>query len=197
MLVYIISAIILVLVLINWFLGEKLYEVPKDTGFFDNVNAYNLSKERYIFADPSYVVSISMITGALIGLYLAYAAVQSVNSIIVAITIIVLSACYLIELTRNITLCDGVLTLSKFFSFKKEIDVRTIKGMYIYSYNKKFLKKHAYTTKLVITLNDDRKIKFSLSSLDNKSVLNMMKDTFGITRNKMFISKRDDGPIKK
>jgi hypothetical protein len=71
-----------------------------------------------------------------------------------------------------------------------------ITGMYIYSYNKKFLKNHAYTTKLVVVEDSGKKHKFSLSSLDNKAVLNLMKDTFGVTNNKMYIAKTRDLPAK-
>ena len=192
MIIYVISAIVLLSIILNWFLGEKLYEIPKDKSFFDNVTAVNLSKERNIAADPRYVVKISVLTGILIGLYLAYASVEDVNGWFVFFVVAMIFVCYLIELTRKITLKDGKLTLSKFLSSPKEIDPRRVNGIYIYSYNKKFLKKHAYTTKLVIVLTNEQVIKFSLSSLDNKSVLNMMKETFGVTRNKMFISKRSE-----
>ena len=62
--------------------------------------------------------------------------------------------------------------------------------MYLYSWNKKFLKKHALTTKLVITTNSDKKYKFVISSLDNKAVLNLLKENFGVINNKMYIGKK-------
>jgi hypothetical protein len=49
--------------------------------------------------------------------------------------------------------------------------------MYIYSYTKKFLKKRALTTKLIVVTKTDKFYKFVLSSLDNKAVLNMIKET--------------------
>ena len=77
-----------------------------------------------------------------------------------------------------------------------ELDATKIRGMYIYSYNKKFLKSHAYTTKLVITDTDNHITKYTLSSLDNKAVLNMMKESFGVNSYKMFISKHEKMPIQ-
>lgn len=192
MVIYVISAIVIISIVLNWFLGEKLYEMPRDKGFFDNVTSVNLSKERNIAADPRYVVKISVLTGIFLGLYLAYASVEKIGGLLVTFVTLAIFVCYLIELTRKITIKDGKLILSKFLSSSKEIEPHKIKGIYIYSYNKKFLKQHAYTTKLVIVMYDDKMIKFSLSSLDNKSVLNMIKEVFGVTRNKMFISKRNE-----
>ena len=95
------------------------------------------------------------------------------------------------ELTRTIELKEGKLIFSRFLYRQKTFDVARITGMYIYSYNKKFLKKHAYTTKLVVVEDNGKTTKFSLSSLDNKSVLNMMKDSFGVVNNKMFIANKN------
>ena len=119
MIIYVLSAIILIAIGINWFLGEKLYEIPKDKGFFDNVTAVNLSKERNITADPRYVVTISVVTGIVLGLYLAYTSVEGASGWVVSIMAVLIFVCYLIELTRKITLKYGKLILSKFLSFSK------------------------------------------------------------------------------
>ncbi|MBQ8299688.1 MAG: hypothetical protein IJX99_07565 [Clostridia bacterium] len=192
MLIEILSGIIIVLALINFILGIKLYEKPRENGYFNNVGELNMSRERTIAADPKYVLVISVITGILMGLYLGYAAALEKGGILIVATVIILAIIYLIEITRTVTLKENKLTLSKFLSFEKEIDVNQITGMYIYSYNKKFLKSHAYTTKLVITQRDGKITKFTLSSIDNKAILNMMKESFGINSYKMFISKHEN-----
>ena len=192
MIAYIITGIILLLILINFVLGNKLYEEPKESGYFNNVTSLNMSRERNINADPRHVVTISIIVGVLIGIYIAYLTSLNVNGLFFAITTILLLIIYLTELTRRIILKDGKLILSKFFFIEKEIDVSNITGMYIYSYNKKFLKSHAYTTKLIITDSKGRKTKFTLSSINNRAVLNMMKEAFGINSYKMYISKKEN-----
>lgn len=191
MLIYLLSAVILIIIAINQFLGYKLYEVPKNQEYFNNVNEINLVKERNISANPKYIVKISIFTGIMIGLYAAYASVYDVSGLFVLGMVLVFLGLYFIELTRKITLKEGTLTLSKFLGKTYEIDARKISGMYIYSYNKRFLNKHAYTTKLVIVDDSKKIIRFTLSSLDNRSVLNMMKESFGINNYKMFISKRE------
>lgn len=191
MVAYILTVIIILLSLINFILGIKLYEEPKERGYFTNVNVLELDRERNICADPKYIAEISIIVGILLGIYLAYLTSLSMNGIIFTGTTILLVVMYLYELTRRITLKDGTLTLSKFFFLKKEIQASAIKGMYIYSYNKKFLKSHAYTTKLVITDYQGKRTKFTLSSIDNRAVLNMMKESFGINSYKMYISKKE------
>ena len=191
MIAYILTAIIILLILGNFILGIKLYEIPKESGYFNNVGSLDLSRERNIFADPRHVATISIINGILIGLYIAFLTSIGVNGILFTITTILLTVIYLTEITKKIILKDGKLTLSKFFFIDREIEASQIKGMYIYSYNKKFLKSHAYTTKLVITTNQEKKIKFTLSSIDNRAVLNMMKESFGINSYKMYISKME------
>lgn len=191
MLIYIISGIIIVLALINFILGIKLYEEPKENGYFNNVGNLDMARERTIAADPKYVLIISIITGILMGLYLGYAAALEKSGIIITATVVIIAIMYLIEITRTVTLKEGKLVLSKFLSFEKEIDVNQIVGMYIYSYNKKFLKSHAYTTKLVIVGRDGKLTKFTLSSIDNRAILNMMKESFGINSYKMFIAKHE------
>lgn len=191
MIAYILSGIIIVLALINYILGIVLYEKPKEKGYFNNVCDVDMSREKTIAADPKYVLVISIITGILMGLYLGYVNVLEKSGLIITLTATIIAITYLIEITRMITIKEGKLTLSKFLSFDKEINLNQITGMYIYSYNKKFLKSHAYTTKLVITERDGKTTKFTLSSIDNKAVLNMMKDSFAINSYKMFISKHE------
>lgn len=188
---YILTGIIILLALINFILGNKLYETPRENGYFNNVTGLNLSRERNIFADPKYVVLISIIVGVLLGIYVAFLTSLQMNGFIFTCTTLLLVIMYLYELTRKITLKDGKLTLSKFFFLKKEIPASEIKGMYIYSYNKKFLKSHAYTTKLVITNYQGKTTKFTLSSIDNRAVLNLMKESFGVNSYKMYISKKE------
>ena len=191
MVAYILTAIIILLALTNFILGVKLYELPKENGYFNNVNALDLNRERNICADTKYIAGVSIIVGVLIGMYIAFLTSLDMNGIIFTGTTLLLVIMYLYELTRRITLKEGKLTLSKFFFLKKEIPASEITGMYIYSYNKKFLKSHAYTTKLVITDYQGKKTKFTLSSIDNRAVLNMMKDAFGVNSYKMYISKKE------
>ncbi|MBQ6860316.1 MAG: hypothetical protein IJO08_01560 [Clostridia bacterium] len=191
MVVYVITAIIFIVAIINLVLGERLYKLPNDKAFFNNVNSVNLEKEKYIAANPRHVVALSVLTGALVGLYLGLARVNEVNASIITVAILFILVIYFMELTRTITLKEGKLTFSRFLYKTRTFDATKITGIYIYSYNKKFLKKHAYTTKLVVVEDNGKKFKFSLSSLDNKSVLNMMKDSFGVVNNKMYIANKN------
>ena len=94
------------------------------------------------------------------------------------------------EITKRISIREGVITLSGFLLKTKQIDISRITGMYIYSYNRKFMKGHAYTVKLVIVDDSGKRTKYTLSSIDNRAVTNMMKENFGIEKNKMYIAKR-------
>lgn len=188
MAVYIVSAIILVLSILNFYLGEKLYKVPKDENYFRNVEEYNFSKSKEIGPDPKYVVIISIATGILLGLYFGLTAICNANGIVILFTVLLVMYSYLSEITRRVSLRDGVLVFSKFLSPKKEIDASKVIGMYIYSYNKRFMKNHAYTVKLVVTENNGKKTKFTISSIDNRAVMNLMKENFGVQRNKMYIA---------
>lgn len=193
---YIITAITYILIITNWILGERLYKEPNNRAFFNNVTTMNLAKERYITANPKYILRLSICTGIFMGFYLGLANLEGIESFVTVPTLVTLFGVYLMELTRTISLKEGKLKFSRFLYIPKEFDVMRITGMYIYSYNKKFLKNHAYTTKLVIVEDNGKKHKFSLSSLDNKAVLNLMKDTFGVTNNKMYIAKTRDIPAK-
>lgn len=195
MIIYIITAIIIAFALSNFILGIKLYEKPKENGYFTNVGKVDFIHDKYIMAEPRYVVTLSIITGVLIGLYLAYATSLQIGGIMIGLTALLIFYMYVVEITKRITFKEGKLTLSQIF-YEEIIEAPQIKGMYIYSYNKKFLKSHTYTTKLVITTTEDKTIKFTISSLDNRAVLNMMKETFGINSYKMFISRREELPSK-
>ena len=193
---YVVSGIIIAFIVINYFLGYKLYSVPKNEKYFNNVTALDFSKGKYICPEPRYVILISIFTGVMIGIYVALASILDFNKWIALIVVLLICVCYLIEITRAIIIRDDKLILSKIFSKKVELYGNDIKGMYIYSYNKKFLKSHALTTKLVIITKTEKTYKFVLSSLNNKSVLNMMKENFGVTEYKMFISKKSEDKIK-
>jgi hypothetical protein len=188
--VYVVSIIIVILVALNFFLGEKLYSVPKDTRYFNNVEKYDCLKNREITPDPKYVVTISISTGVLLGLYLGLSAICGVNGIVVTLATALICVCYLMEITKRISIREGVITLSGFLLKTKQIDISRITGMYIYSYNRKFMKGHAYTVKLVIVDDSGKRTKYTLSSIDNRAVMNMMKENFGIEKNKMYIAKR-------
>lgn len=193
---YIVSGVIIAFVIINYFLGYKLYSVPKNENYFNNVNRLNLSKERYISPEPQYVLVLSIFTGVMIGIYLALATIFKINNWFALFIVLLIIVCYLIEITRAVIIRDDKLILSKIFSRKVELAGSDIKGLYVYSYNKKFLKKHALTTKLVVTTKLGKTYKFVLSSLNNKAILNMMKDNFGVTDYKMFITKNSNSNNK-
>lgn len=188
MAVYVVSIVILILSILNLYLGEKLYKVPKDENYFNNVEEYDLSKNKEIGPDPKYVVITSITTGILLGLYFGLTAICDANEIVVLCTFLLVMYCYLSEITRRVSLRDGVLIFSKFLSKKKEIDASRITGMYIYSYNKRFMKNHAYTVKFVVIEGTGKKTKFTISSLDNRAIMNLMKENFGVQRNKMYIA---------
>ncbi|MBQ9280038.1 MAG: hypothetical protein IJ215_03205 [Clostridia bacterium] len=188
--IYIVSAVIVLVILINYLLGKNLYREPKNPGYFDNVTELKFTKNKNIAAEPRYIVKISVLIGIAIGIYMAYASILRANWVVVLGMVLILLSAYLVELTKSITLDEETITYTKFLSKKRTIDIQDISGMYIYSFNKKFLKQHAYTTKLVITLKNGERVKLSLSSLDNRAVLNMMKDNFGVSSNKMYIANK-------
>lgn len=192
MLVYVVSAIIFILVALNFFLGERLYKIPKDTNYFNNVEEYNISSNKEIIADPKYVLTISILTGILLGSYLGLATVCNVHNIIVTLGTVTICCCYLAEITRRVAIRDGVLVLSRFLMPKKEIDANRITGIYLYSYNRKFMDNHAYTVKLVVAQTSKKLTKFALSSIDNRAIMNMIKDNFGVKKNKMYIANQKE-----
>ena len=177
MLMYIVTIIIFILIFINYFLGFKLYKEPKNNAYFTNVKHYNVIHQRDIMASPKYIFSIS---ASLRNLF---------NSYVIWGTIITLFILYLIEITRKVLLTEDNLVFERMFFKAKKIPLNRIEGMYIYSFNKKFIDKNAFTTKLVVSTGNS-KYKFTLSGIDTRAVMNMMKENFGISENKMFIAQK-------
>lgn len=185
-LILIITAVI---VIVNYYLGAKLYMVPKNSNYFENVKEINSNNLKDILPVPKYVLTITILNALLIGIFYAVCTIAAVNSWIPFGYAAVLILLYIIELSRGISVNENTLILSRFIRGDVAIPISTIEGMYIYSFNKKFLKKHALTTKLVITASG-KMYKYTISSLENKAVLSMMKNCFGITDYKMFIAKQ-------
>ena len=147
---YIVSALIVLFTLLNWVFSIVLYKLPEDQGYFHNVNQVHIEKNRYILPEPRYAVVSSIMSGCMIGLYMALAKYYLVNSKVITGIAVLLFMCYLVEMTRKIVLDEENLTSYRFFFIRKRIPVSSIQGMYIYSYNKKWLKQHALTSKLVV-----------------------------------------------
>ena len=187
MIMYIVTAIIFVLIFLNYFLGFKLYEEPKNQGYFTNVKHYNVVRQKDIMTSPKYVFIISVSLGIFFGVYVLLGRMLEINALVIWITFLTLFGLYLVEITRKISLTEEYLKFEKAFYKTKLIPLEQIDGIYVYSFNKKFINKNAFTTKLVV-VNGKSKYKFTLSGIDTKSVLNMMKDNFGISENKMFIA---------
>ena len=186
---YIVTALVYILTAITYLLSYKLYKEPKNDAYFDNVNNYNTINKKDIMASPKYVTTISILLGVFIGMYICLADLSNINLYVKYITIAILIGLYLVEITRKITLNEDNLEFEKFLYPTKSIPLTSIDGMYIYSYNKKFLNRRALTTKLVVSTGRE-KFKFTLSSIDVKAVINMMKENFGITENKMYIAEK-------
>lgn len=179
----------LVLIVANYYLGAKLYMVPQNPNYFSNVKEININNLKDINPAPKYVLTITLLNALLIGMFYAVCDISGTNGWIPLTYATVIVLLYVIELSRSISINDNTLILSRFLKRDIIIPLATIEGMYIYSFNKRFLKKHALTTKLVVTASGKR-YKFTISSLENKAILNMMKNSFGITENKMFIAKQ-------
>lgn len=189
MAMYVVTVLIYIGIFANYFLGYKLYKEPSNSGYFSNVNHYNTINGKDIMASPKYVAGLSILLGLFGGAYLLLCELVNMNSLLKWITVAILFVLYLIEISRKITLNDDSLELEKLFSATKKIPLNDIDGMFVYSYNKKFLNKRAFTTKLIVA-SGKKRYKFTLSSIDVKSVMNMMKDNFGITENKMYVAKK-------
>lgn len=187
--VYFIIIVSAILIVVNYYLGAKLYMMPKNDAYFNNVNEVNINNFKDIKPSPKYVISITILNAILIGVFFAICGVKQTNVWIPIIYALVILILYLIELSGSISINENTIILSRLFKKDIIIPIVTIQGMYIYSYNKKFLKKHAFTTKLVI-IASNKIYKYTISSLDNKAILNMMKNSFGITEHKMFIAKQ-------
>lgn len=191
MIMYIITALIFVIIFVNYFLGSVLYKEPKSEIYYSNVSNYNVIDKKVLMASPSYVAILSILFGSFAGIYLSLCDIQGVNQYIKWATIIVLFLLYLTEITRKISMTDLDLEFEKIFTPTKKIPLSKIDGMFIYSYNKKFLNKRALTTKLVVTTGKE-KYKFTLSSFNIKAVMNMMKENFNVSNGKMYVYKRKE-----
>lgn len=187
MIMYVITILVFVGVILNYLLGKFLYKEPKNKNYFSNVRNCNTINKKNLMASPKYVTVLSILVGIFFGSYYFLCTLCEVNSTLFWSLILVLSVLYLVEITRKISVTDENLEFEKIFSPTRKIPVNLISGIYIYSFKKKFLNKRALTTKLVVVTNKE-KYKFTLSSIDIKPVLNMMKENFGITENKIFIA---------
>jgi hypothetical protein len=187
---YAITAVIFVAIFANYLLGYKLYGEPKNKEYFSNVNNYNTINKRELMASPKYVVELSIFIGIFIGLYLFLSDLQSINWWLKWVTILIIAILFIKEITQKITITEDELVYEKFLEPTKRIQLNSIDGMYIYSYNKKFLNKRALTTKLIVC-SGEKKYKLLVSALDVRAILNMMKENFGINEHKMFIDKKE------
>lgn len=187
--IYFIVIVSVILVVVNYYLGAKLYMLPKNDAYFNNVKEINVNNFKDITPSPKYVVKITILNAIVIGAFFAICIIKQVNGWLPVIYSLVILGLYVIELSRSISVNENTIILSRLFRKDIVIPIVTISGIYIYSYNKKFLKKHAFTTKLVITASN-KIYKYTISSLENKAILNMMKSSFGITEHKMFIAKQ-------
>ena len=59
MVMYVVTALVFLLIITNYFLGYKLYIEPKNEGYFTNVNHYNVIQQKDIMPNPKYVAVIS------------------------------------------------------------------------------------------------------------------------------------------
>lgn len=186
--IYFIVIVSVVLIVVNYYLGAKLYILPKNAAHFNNVKEININNFKDITPSPKYVITITILSAIVIGAFFAICGAKQINIWMPTIYALVLLFLYIIEISRSISLNENTIILSRLFRKDIIIPITTISGMYIYSYNKKLLKKHAFTTKLVIATGN-KTYKYTISSLENKAILNMMKNSFGITEHKMFIAK--------
>lgn len=187
---YIVTVAIFAGILINYLLGFKLYSEPKNEEYFSNVNHYNTINKRELMASPKYVVELAILIGIFLGLYLFLSDLQSINWWLKWTTVFVIVALFLKEITQKITITEDELVYEKFLEPTKKIELNAIDGMYIYSFNKKFLNKRALTTRLVVCTGK-KKHKLLISAMDVRAILNMMKENFGINEHKMFIDKKE------
>lgn len=186
---WLVLVLIVILIVLNYFFGARLYTWPQNKEYYKNVKIINTQRTPEIAPDPIYVLALSLAVGASIGLFCALVEFTNQSiwySVIFSGIIFVL---YWIEISRRIKVTDNTLVLSKAFSKTREIPLDEITGIYIYSYNKKFMKGHAFTTKLVL-ITKNEKMKFTMSSLNNKAVLNMIKNNFGVTDYKIFVANK-------
>ena len=183
------AIVTLAIVIVNCFLGMKLYMEPKNSSYYRNVTEVNIDRDKDIRPSPKYVITLTLINGIVIGIFYALCSIYAMPALIPFIYASILIVLYVIELSRSISINENTIILSRMFMQDIAIPLAIIEGMYIYSYNKKFLKKHALTTKLVISASG-KLYKYTISSLENKVILNMMKNNFGVSEYKMFIAKQ-------
>lgn len=188
MIMYVVTILVFIAIIANYVLGKVLYKEPNNEKYFSNVNHYNTINKKVLMASPKYVVILSISLGIFLGAYHFLCALSEIDMTVTWAMTIVLMVLYLIEITRKISITEENLELEKMFCTTKKIPLNSISGLYIYSFKKKFLNKRALTTKLVVTTNKE-KYKFTLSSIDIKAVMNMMKENFGVTENKMYVLK--------
>ena len=172
MIIYLVTGIIFLLILIHYFLGYKLYKEPKNEGYYTNVKHYNVIHQKDLMASPQYVVSVSALLGIFLGIYFFLGKIEKANSYMIWGTAIILFVLYLVEITRKILLTEENLEFQRIFFRTKKIPLEKIDGIYVYSLNKKFINKSAFTTKLVVSVGNTR-YKFTLSGIDTRAVLNM------------------------
>lgn len=183
---WIILVLIILVTFVNYFLGAKLYMLPKDERYFENVKRYNTVKLKDIMVDPGYILKLTILLGTLYGLFITFANLVEFNIWVTFVFLLYLGMLYIIEITRKVSISEESLNLSKAFARDITINLDKIKGMYIYSFNERLIETHAFTTKLVIC-TDNKKYKFTISSLSIKAILNMMKDNFDIEHHRIFI----------
>ena len=172
---------------VNYFLSYKLYKEPENKSYFNNVKNVNTIKMPEIAPGPKYILYVTLLCGIAMGLFLSLVDLTNEKGIYGFIFVVMVSVIYIIEISRRIKITENSLALSRAFAKTKEIPLEEIKGIYIYSFFKRFMKKHALTTKLVV-VTKDKKIKFTISSLSKPAVLNIIKNNFGVTDNKIYVA---------
>lgn len=187
MVMYIVTVLMGIFIILHYSLGHCLYQEPKNEAYFSNVKHYNVIHQRDIMPSPSYIIVSSILLGIGMGVYISLAQRVQMNWWLTIGTVLLLSLLYLVELTRKITLNDEELILERMLGKTRRIPLNQIDGMYLFSWNKKFLDKNALTTKLVV-VTGKKKYPFTLSGIEPRAVMNMMKENFGVTENKMFIA---------
>lgn len=131
MVMYIVTAILLILFILNYALGKVLYYEPSNLGYSSNVRNYNIINNRNIMASPKYVIVLSALLGIFLGVYCKLGQVLETNGFVIWGMVLLLLIAYLIEITRKITITDENLELEKMFCTTKKIPLNTIDGIYI------------------------------------------------------------------
>ncbi|MBQ9267798.1 MAG: hypothetical protein IJ217_05960 [Clostridia bacterium] len=176
-------------IFVNYFLGAKLYQRPRNDAYRHNVGNINTIKMPEIAPDPQYILLLTFFTGILIGLFIALVN-KSGNSYLYSVVFsVIIGVLYWIEISRRVKITEYSLVLSKALAKSIEIPLNEILGIYIYSPHKKFMDGHMLTTKLVVVTRD-KETKFTISSLNKKAVLNIIKNNFGVTDYKIFIANK-------